>query len=253
VTTRPSDRFYFEEPGGRVVHRAEAVMLVLALLVVPAIVLEETASATLRAFAFALNVLIWVGFAAELVFVLAVSRHRVRTLRAHWLDAVIVVVSFPVTPALLQSARALRLLRLLRFLRLAALGGRAVVAARILFTPAGVRYIAAFVAVFVVVAGAAVAWVDTEGVGSIWDGLWWALSTVTTVGYGDVIPQSVAGRVVAAVVMLVGIGFFSVLTAAIAATFVKHDEREDLGPRLDDLALRLERIERAIAKRGEAG
>jgi voltage-gated potassium channel len=255
VAVRPgaSSGFYVEEPNGRIVHRGEPVMLVLALLVVPAIVLEETASATLRAVAFGLNVAIWIGFAAELAFVLSVSRNRLRTLRTHWLDALIVVVSFPVTPALLQGARALRLLRLLRFVRLALFAGRAVVTARALFRPSGVRYIAALVVVFVVLAGAAVAWVDanTEGVDSIWDGLWWALATVTTVGYGDVVPETAGGRALAAVVMVVGITFFSILTAAIAATFVKQDEKPDeLRAQLGEIAARLDRIERAVGAGG---
>jgi len=182
------------------------VILVLALLVVPAIVLEETSSDALQAVALVLNVVIWVGFAVELAFVLVVASNRARTLRAHWLDAAIVVVSVPVTPAVLQGTRALRLLRLLRFFRLGLLGGRALVAARTLFSPAGLRYVVVVVLLFVVVAGSSVAMVDSEDVGSIWDGVWWALATVTTVGYGDVVPRSVAGRAVAAVVMLVGIG-----------------------------------------------
>jgi voltage-gated potassium channel len=244
------DRFYSEEPNGRIRHRAEAVMFVLALLVVPAIVLEETSSDTLQAVAFVLNVVIWVGFASELAFVLAVASSRRRTLRAHWLDAAIVVVSIPVTPAALQSTRALRLLRLLRFVRLGLLGGRAVVAARTLFSPSGLRYVVVLVLLSVVVAGSALAMVDSEDVGSIWDGIWWALTTVTTVGYGDVVPRSVAGRLVAAAVMLIGIGFFALLTAAVAATFVKQDERPDeLRAQLDEIVARPDRIERALGER----
>jgi voltage-gated potassium channel len=83
--------------------------------------------------------------------------------------------------------------------------------------------------------------------------VWWALATVTTVGYGDVVPRSVAGRAVAAVVMLVGIGVFALLTAAVAATFVKQDERPDeIRAELRDIAARLERIERALGERRKA-
>jgi voltage-gated potassium channel len=229
-------------------------MFALALLVVPAIVLEETSSDALPAVAFVLNLVIWLGFAVELTFVLAVASNRLRTLRVHWLDAAIVLVSVPVTPAALQSTRALRLLRLLRFVRLGLLGARAHAAARTLFRPSGLRYVIVLVLLFVVVAGSAVAMVDSENVGSISDGIWWALVTVTTVGYGDVIPKSATGRVVASVVMLVGIGFFALLTAAVAATFVKQDEKPDeLRADLRDISARLERIEKALSEREGGG
>lgn len=239
--------FHEEDERGRILHRAEPVMFVLALLVVPAIVLEEAGSEALRDVAFALNVVIWVGFATELAFVLYVSSRWTRTLRAHWLDAVIVAVSFPVTPAVLQGARVLRLLRILRFLRLAALSGRAIQSARVLFSPSGLRYVVVLVLGFVVAAGAAAAMVDTGEVESIWDGIWWALVTVTTVGYGDVVPTGVGGRIVAIAVMLVGIGFFAMLTATVAATFVKADEHPgQLQAELREMSTRLERMERTL-------
>jgi hypothetical protein len=121
-----------------------------------------------------------------------------------------------------------------------------------LLSPSALRYVVVLVLVFVVVAGAAVAMVDSENVGSIEDGIWWALTTVTTAGYGDVVPRSTLGRVVAGVVMLVGIGFFALLTA-VAATFVKQDEKpEELRLQLEDIVARLERIERSIAERGNS-
>jgi voltage-gated potassium channel len=244
--------FFTEQPNGRIRHRAEPAMLVLALLVIPAIVLEEASASWLRNVASTLNFAIWVGFAAELAFVLSVSRHRLRTLRAHWLDAAIVVVSFPLLGKALQSARALRLLRLLRFARLAFLGARAHRAARELFSPEGLRYVVLLVVLVVVVSGAAMAAVDSGNVHSVQDGVWWAVVTVTTVGYGDVVPHSTAGRALASVVMLCGIGFVALLTATVAATFVKEDRsKEDLSEKLDRLDERLERLERALLGGGE--
>jgi voltage-gated potassium channel len=241
-----SGAFHRERPDGRIEHRAEPVMLVLALLVIPAIVLEQAASDELREAAFALNVLIWVGFSAELAYILYVATSKRRTLRAHWLDAVIVLVSFPFLPVLLQSARALRLLRLLRLVRLTALGGRAFVAARRIFSPSGFRYIALLVVFVVIAAAGAIALVDSKDVNSYWDGLWWAIVTVTTVGYGDIYPTTTEGRIVGIVLMIVGISFFALLTATIAATFVHHDEQEDIGKRLDEISERLSRIEQAL-------
>ena len=95
------------------------------------------------------------------------------------------------------------------------------------------------------------------------DALWWAVVTVTTVGYGDRFPVSEGGRAVAVVLMLVGIGLIGVLTATVASFFVQeHTDankdqlkaaHEDLGGRLDELDSRLARIEAAVTGRAGAG
>ena len=92
---------------------------------------------------------------------------------------------------------------------------------------------------------------------SIGSGLWWAVQTVTTVGYGDRVPATVVGRLVAALVMLVGIGFLTVITAAITSTFVSRSRREQTpsdaatptAEQLRQIAGRLERIEAALTGR----
>jgi voltage-gated potassium channel len=91
------------------------------------------------------------------------------------------------------------------------------------------------------------------------DALWWAVVTVTTVGYGDRFPVSEGGRAVAVILMLVGIGLIGVLTATVASFFVaEHTDankdqlkaaHEDLGGRLDDIDSRLARIEAALTGR----
>jgi voltage-gated potassium channel len=89
--------------------------------------------------------------------------------------------------------------------------------------------------------------IDHKEFGSIGLGLWWAVQTVTTVGYGDHVPADVAGRALAAAVMLLGIGFVTVITAAITSAFVAQ-AREDRGTAVSstqvaEIAARLERIE----------
>jgi voltage-gated potassium channel len=247
--TLPARPFYRELPNGRIDHRAEPVILALALMIIPALLLEQTQSEVLRTVALALNGIIWVGFALELVFALAVSKHRIRTLKAHWLDALIVIVSVPVVPTVLQGALILRTARLLRFARLGVSGARVIVAARRLFRPSSLPYIALLVALLVVVSGAALSALDHHDVKSVGDGIWWALVTVTTVGYGDITPVTVPGRIVGAIVMVVGIGFYAVLTATIAATFVGHETKadtEEMQRQLGEVAKRLERIENAL-------
>ncbi len=83
------------------------------------------------------------------------------------------------------------------------------------------RAVAIITTTVTVAAGLLVRLTDPDQFSSIWLGFWWAIQTVTTVGYGDVVPASAAGRIIAAVVMIGGIGFITVTTAAIASAFVE--------------------------------
>jgi voltage-gated potassium channel len=86
--------------------------------------------------------------------------------------------------------------------------------------------------------------IDTGDFHSLWDAIWWAVVTVTNVGYGDIVVTSVQGRMVAMVVMLVGIGFVSVLTATIASHFVKTDRATET----TEIMATLKRVEAGLAE-----
>jgi len=109
----------------------------------------------------------------------------------------------------------------------------------------------ASVTVIVTIGAGVLIWVlDRDEFPNVWLGLWWAVQTVTTVGYGDVTPADPTGRVIAAVVMLTGIGFLTVVTAAITAVFVEsarsrfRDATEKAeNDRHGEILERLERIE----------
>lgn len=68
--------------------------------------------------------------------------------------------------------------------------------------------------------------VDPSTFKTIWLAWWWAIQTVTTVGYGDVVPQATAGKAMAAVLMLGGLSFLSVLTATITSAFISRRQRQ---------------------------
>ncbi len=97
-------------------------------------------------------------------------------------------------------------------------------------------------------AGILMTLVDHKGFPSIGSGLWWAAQTVTTVGYGDKVPVTSAGRLLAVAVMLLGIGFLTVITAAITSTFVARS-RLQATPSGTDLAAteQLRQIENRLA------
>ena len=103
---------------------------------------------------------------------------------------------------------------------------------------------------------------DSAEFGHTGRALWWAIQTVTTVGYGDVTPSHVSGRIIATVVMLYGVAFLAILTAAITSTFVARAARERYGmdegagetpeervdARFDDLVERLDRVEKMLSR-----
>jgi voltage-gated potassium channel len=123
---------------------------------------------------------------------------------------------------------------------------------------AAVRVIVALTVLVVALGGVLMRVLDGEEFPNVWLGVWWALQTVTTVGYGDVTPKEPAGRIVAALVMLEGIALLSIATAAITSIFVARAQREGsvvpgdsltdgaLEARFDDLGRRLDRIEAAL-------
>jgi len=231
--------------NGRVVHRYEWIVLAATLAVIPVLVIEvDVKSAGWQTFAYTANWLIWSVFVAELAFVLIVAPRKGAALRAHWLDVAIVLLTAPAFGKFLASLRLVRLVRLLRLLRLGVILGRAVQAERALTSGDALRLVAIITVFVVVVSGAVESVIDTGDFHSLWDGIWWAVVTVTTVGYGDIAVKSVGGRIVAMIVMLVGIGFLSVLTATIASHFVKTESEEEA----NELMATLARIEAELAE-----
>jgi len=231
--------------SGRVTHRFEWVILVATLAVIPVMVIElETSSSGWRELAFAANWVIWTIFVAELAFIVTVAPRKAAALRAHWLDVVIIVVTAPLFGRFLASLRLVRLARLLRLLRITAIVSRALQRERALTSAATFRLVALLTLVIVVVSGSVETLVEGgPDFSSTWDGIWWAVVTVTTVGYGDKAPATVQGQIIAMVVMLLGIGFLSVLTATIASRFIKTER----GDETDAILAALARLESELA------
>jgi voltage-gated potassium channel len=231
--------------SGRVTHRFEWVILVATLAVIPVMVIElEASSHGWREVAFAVNWAIWAIFVAELAFILTVAPRKKAALKAHWLDVLIIVLTAPLFGRFLASLRLVRLVRLIRLLRLTAILTRAIRREQALTSGATFRLVALLTLVVVIVSGSVEALVNSREVGSTWEGIWWAMETVTTVGYGDVPVTTVEGRIIAMLVMLVGIGFLSVLTATIASRFVKTDR----GDENEAIVAALMRVEAELAE-----
>lgn len=242
-----------DERSHRVERAFEVPMLVAALLVIPVIIVEQAeVGGTAAEIANVANWAIWFAFATELVVMLAVVPNRLAWLRHHPLEVVIVVLTPPFLLSAFQGVRVLRLLRLARLLPLV-VGTRI---ARNVFSLAGFKWAALTAGLAVLIGGAAFAAVEDgpnpDSPISTWDGIWWAITTATTVGYGDIAPSTNAGRFIAILVMAMGVGFVGFLTAAIAQRFIVPAVEADLErfheqEHSDDAAL----LRQVVAMRGQ--
>jgi voltage-gated potassium channel len=109
------------------------------------------------------------------------------------------------------------------------------------------RYAARLIAVIwlvtVVLFGVIQRIVDPDTFDSVWLAFWWALQTITTVGYGDVVPQDPAGKAVGAVLMLGGLSLLSIITATITSAFIARRQADLQASGEDPVIKQLQRIE----------
>jgi voltage-gated potassium channel len=252
-----------DERSRRIERRFEVPLLVAALLVIPVIILEQAeVGGRWATVANVANWSIWLAFASELVVMLAVVPDRRAWLKHHPLEVIIVVLTPPFLLSAFQGIRVLRLLRLARLLPLV-VGTRV---ARSVFSLAGFKWASLTAGLAVLVGGAAFTAVEDNAGGqqlSTWDGIWWAITTATTVGYGDITPETTSGRLIAIGVMAVGIGFVGFFTAAIAQQFIvpaveadiermearEHADDEVLLRQVGAMRDQLEELERALLRR----
>jgi len=112
------------------------------------------------------------------------------------------------------------------------------------------RYLASATLLLSLGAGILVRFIDPEDFPTLGDGLWWALVTLATVGYGDIVPTSGWGRVVGSFVIVMGVTFLSFLTATVTSYFVSSDQAErakadDTHALLEEILSRMAAIEAA--------
>jgi voltage-gated potassium channel len=214
-------------------------MAFVVVLVVPLLTRPRAPVSTIFA---VVNVLIWVAFAVDYFALLYLAISRWRYVRTHPLDLIIVVVPF------LRPIRAVRAFRLLRLLRLGAAAGVTHRRAERSLHARVVAYVVVAAGTLMLLAAASEYDIERRAQGAniktIPDALWWALTTVTTVGYGDRYPTTASGRLVGAALMLGGIGLLGVVTAAIAAWFVDQlrsveQIESETGATLNDVLLEL--------------
>jgi voltage-gated potassium channel len=196
---------------------------------------------------------IWAIFLLEYAIEIAWAPSRLRYARRNWLSPLVILLSFPPLPDLLAGARLARLVRLARFTRLAGVTLRGLAELRFVLARRGLLFVGATTLVLVLAGAAALEVVEPNTVkGGYFDGVWWAIVTASTVGYGDIAPSTLWGRVIAVVLMLGGIGLISTFSASVTTYFVGQQEAADLREmreRLARMEVMLEELTRAATSR----
>ena len=219
----------------RFVRLSEWPLALLALAIIPSLLLDDHA----RGLKFhqaseALNWIVWLAFCGELAVKAWLSGNAKDFFRHAWFDLAIVVFSPPfLAPEYMQGVRLLRVARvarLARAVRVLAVAGIALESAKDALQHRRFHYVVLTTVVVVSLGAFGIFGVEhghNANITSLGDAFWWAIVTATTVGYGDVSPMTTEGRLIAVVLMLVGIGFISILTATVASFFFDQDKREE--------------------------
>ncbi len=199
--------------------------------------------------------IIWLFFVLETVVLTSLVKNKLHYLRSNWMNLLIISMGLPLLWGGGTYAAVLRSLRLLLIFPLLL---NTTIALRKVLTRNYLGSVLLVALAFTLLSGLLMAGIDPS-IENVWEGIWWAWVTVATVGYGDTVPQSVAGKVFGAVVILFGVGFFSLLTASFSAYFVSRGEIEieeeeieeinqlyDIERRIDDMEKTLQRIENRL-------
>ncbi len=210
------------ERARRVGRYFEWPMIAIALWIIFEWYLEASTREPLQ-YAYVTDWFLWTFFLLETLVITSLADDKKRYLATNWSNLVIVVAGFPVLWEYLPYAGGLRALRLLAmFTMLMNMSGsfQKIMGRNHLGPTLMVSFI------IIVMAGTLMAVIDPN-IKTPLDGIWWAWVTVTTVGYGDIVPGSNAGRLFGSLLILMGIGLFSMMTASFSAFFMQQEE-EDL-------------------------
>lgn len=227
--------------------RLHWLMVGIALLALPAFYLDVTRNAALHWLSRSLDLFILLAFTTELLWMLKVSRLRAHYLARNWLDVLIIISA--ALSVIGASAGWVPLVRLLRLTYVSLMLARSLGAMRNLLAPGAAPYLLGWGVITLALAGGGFYWLEPT-VHSYGDGLWLAFTTGATVGYGDIVPTTVASRIFAAIMAVMGLAILSLMTARIAAFLIGEDEkrmRDELHKDIKALHLEVQKLRQEIA------
>ena len=203
-------------------QRLHWIMVAIALMSVPAYLLSTADLDPIwHRIASLLDFIILFAFVAEMLWMLHVSSFPLRYLFENWLNVLIILGA---TAAVLGAATEwIAIVRAMRAAVAILVVVRTATEVRVLFTRRGAPMITGIAFLTLIAFGAMFYWLDPS-IKTFWEGLWLAFVTGTTVGYGDVVPTTGTTRVLAALMVLVGVSLVTIFTANVVAFFIGGEE-----------------------------
>lgn len=199
----------------------DLVFCILALVAVYLSLCDLTTGCT--DFQIRVDNVITIVFIVDYFVRLAIAKRKKDFFKQNILDliAIIPFTSLFKIFRVLKIFKVLKALKILKFARLSAYFARFYKRVKFFFEINGLKYMVFASLLCIIAGGIAIHFV--EGM-TVFDGMWWSFVTATTVGYGDISPATPAGRVIAAILMIVGIGLIGSLTSTITALFFQRHE-----------------------------
>lgn len=195
-----------------------------------------------------IDTIVCIIFIVDFVFNLVTARSKREYLKWGWIDLISSIPNIQIL-RLGRFVRVIRILRILRAIRSTKLILRFLFANRAKGTFASVAMISFIVVVFSSIAILNCETTPEANIKTASDALWWAFSTITTVGYGDRYPITTLGRVVAVILMTTGVGLFGTFTACVASFFIQQSQKAEEGrenlilAELQEIRQRMDRAE----------
>jgi voltage-gated potassium channel len=190
---------------------------------------------------------VWLTFLVETLILLLLVHDKRQYLINNWMNVAIIFTGVFIVWGYAPVLAVLRSLRMLLVLGLLLRISRTL---NHVLRQNQLGNLLAFTLFMVVMSGVLISGFD-PAIHDPWEGIWWALVTITTVGYGDVVPVSGPGKFFASLLIILGIVVFSVLTATVSAYLIRRTEEsegEELHQLMKDVQRRLERIENRMKK-----
>lgn len=233
-----------DEFAQKLERKIETPMIVLAIMIIPIVLIELeilSTNAQIVSIATMIDDIIWFAFLFEYMMIVSLYNDKIGYTKRSWPNLLILLLSPPlIAPQGFASIRILRALRVFRSLRILIALKRGIKPILGVFEKNSLHYVTIITVFLIIASSIAFSWLEQRDLSY---GLWWAITTVTTVGYGDTYPVTNMGRIFAAFVMIIGIGFVSLLTANITSYFVEKDLENEKSDETDPNQLILERIE----------